>query len=192
MERISHKGKIYIIGYHTQENRGVSYLNYPRECKAIDAWLGKGNYFWVDLEFAKYWGVDYKIKGANGSYDIYNALLDDEYFLNATFNEEHYFYFKSWIEKAVNHFKGLNKSFTLKRIHDFLRDNFYDDMGITGIIYDDLPSNPSNKPNRKYSVVIHSDDKKQDFFYYNKRIQIVVFKLGNISNFAIHLEQQKK
>ncbi|RRJ91469.1 hypothetical protein [Flavobacterium macacae] len=191
MKRVTENGKSYIIGYHTQEHRNNNFLKHPIECKSIDAWLGKGNYFWVDIEFAKYWGEDFKIKGKNGSYDIYIANLNEEKFLNATFNEEHYYYFKSWIESAISHFKKLKKSYTLKRIHDFLRDNFYEEMGITGIIFDDLPTNPYKKTNRKYSLVIHSDEKQHEFFYYNKRIQIVVFKLENINKFALHLKEQK-
>jgi hypothetical protein len=63
-------------------------------------------------------------------------------------------------------------------------------MDVSGIIYDDLPYNPNNKPNRKYSVVEYKENGHTKFFYYKKRIQLVVFSSENIHNFALHLEKQ--
>ena len=54
-------------------------------------------------------------------------------------------------------------------------------LGITGIIYDDKPTNPKNK-NRVYSEIPD--------LYYKKRIQVVLFNLKNISNFELYLENQ--
>lgn len=177
-----------IIGYHTQEFRVEGIINEPIICISKDAWLGRGFYFWVDEEFAKYWGEDFKMD--TGAYDIYKAHINTTDFLNTVFNEEHYFAFKKWIEKASSHLANSGKVVTLKGVHQFLVDNFWDEMGIKGIIYDDMPVNVNNKPNRKYSVVIHSEDKRHKFFYYNKRIQLVSFSIDNISNFALYLEEQ--
>ena len=58
------------------------------------------------------------------------------------------------------------------------------------VIYDDLPVNPFNKPDRKYSVVEYKEYGHTKFFYYKKRIQIAIFSLNNIRNFDIHLEEQ--
>ncbi len=178
----------HIICYHTQEFRVEGVIDKPIICISKDAWLGKGYYFWVDEEFAKYWGEDFKM--STGAYDVYSVEVDITDFLNTVFNEKHYFAFKKWIEKASNHFIKKNKTVTLKRLHQFLADNFWDKMGIKGIIYDDMPINVNHKPNRKYSVVIHSEDKRHSFFYYKKRIQLVSFGIDNISNFALHLEEQ--
>ena len=186
MQRIPGSNKV--IGYHTQEYRTEGILNMPIICISKDAWLGKGYYFWVEEEFAKYWGEDFKMD--TGAYDIYKCEIDIEDFLNTVFNEQHYFRFKEWIDKAATHFKNKGKAVTLKRIHEFLADNFWSEMGVKGIIYDDMPINTNRKPNRKYSVVVHSEDKKHKFFYYIKRIQIVTFSIDNISNFVIHLEEQ--
>lgn len=186
MQRISGTNKI--IGYHTQEYRPEGILDNPIICTSKDAWLGKGYYFWVEEEFSKYWGEDFKM--ATGSYDVYKCEIDTEDFLNTVFNEAHYFSFKEWIDKASKHLSSLGKVVTLKRVHEFLADNFWDEMGINGIIYDDMPINTNIKPNRKYSVIVHSEDKKHKFFYYLKRIQIVSYNVDKISNFAIHLEDQ--
>lgn len=177
-----------IVGYHTQEFWVEGELEEPIICNSKDAWLGKGYYFWVDEEFAKYWGEDFKMN--TGAYDIYKAVINVEDFLNTVFNEEHYFAFKKWVNKAAKHFVDKGKSVTLKRVHEFLVDEFWGELGIKGIIYDDMPVNVNSKPNRKYSVIIHSEDKKHKFFYYNKRIQLVSFSNDNISNFALYLEEQ--
>jgi hypothetical protein len=177
-----------IIGYHTQEFRVEGVLDEPIECISKDAWLGRGYYFWVELEFAKYWGEDFKMN--TGYYDIYKAEIDTTDFLNTVFNEAHYFKFRKWLEKATNHFIQKNKKVTVKRLHEFLLDNFWHKLGIKGIVYDDMPVNPNHKPNRKYSVVVLSEEKLDKFFYYKKRIQLVSFSIDNISNFALYLEEQ--
>lgn len=188
MEKINIDKIEYLVGYHTQEFRHEGELLIPEKCNAIDAWLGFGYYFWTDLEFAKYWGEDHKMK--TGSYDIYKANLIYENCLNTVFKENEYFFFRNCLEKAIFNFEKNNKIVTLKRVHEFLADNFWEKMGITGIIYDDLPTNPNNKPNRKYSVIKYIENDNSKFFYYKKRIQIVIFKLKNIRNFAIYLEEQ--
>lgn len=169
MERKTVNNKEYLVGYHTQEFRIEGELDAPILCDFRNAWLGSGYYFWTDIEFAKYWGEDFK-KRNTGYYDVYSAEIDVEKCLNAVFNEEHYFFFRSCIEKAVNHIQQRNKKVTLKKVHDFLLDNFWKKMGVTGIIYDDLPFNPKNRPERKYSVVEYEEYGKTKFLYYKKRV----------------------
>ena len=55
-------------------------------------------------------------------------------------------------------------------------------LNIWGIIYDDKPSNPLKKRDRNYSQIPD--------LYYKKRIQVVSFKLENIHNFALYLDEQ--
>ena len=188
MEIIDKEGVKRIKGYHTQEFWISGALANPIICKEINAWLGKGYYFWVEEEFAKYWGEDFKTKNT-GSYDIYTGLLDTTNCIDAVFNLDGYYFFRKQIDKVVDKFKNEGIEITLKNVHDFLEENIWKEKGITGIIYDDLPSNNNAKPNRKYSLIKHSE-KEHRIFYYHKRIQIVMFNLNNIHNFALHLEEQ--
>jgi hypothetical protein len=55
-------------------------------------------------------------------------------------------------------------------------------LNICGIIYDDKPNNPAKKRDRIYSQIPD--------LYYKKRIQVVSFKLKNIHNFALYLDEQ--
>lgn len=189
MQRITVNDKQFLIGYHTQEFRYDSELSVPLKCTMDNAWLGMGYYFWIDLEFAQYWGEDFKSK-KNGYYDIYTAQIDINNCINAVFNEEHYLFFRRCIEKSIEHFTKHNLPVTLKEIHEFLLNKFWKEHGITGILYDDLPYNPNNKANRKYSVVEYKEYHQIKYFYYKKRIQIVVFNLKNVHNFELHLEKQ--
>lgn len=194
LERQTIDNKSFVVGYHTQEFRYEEALNNPLKCRASDAWLGIGYYFWTDLEFAKYWGEDFKTLGT-GCYDIYKADLNVENCLNTTFNEEHYFFFQECIECAIQDLKKSQSPknqtrITLKREHEFLSEKYWQRMSISGIIYDDMPYNPPNKQNRKYSVIEHKEGNNSKFFYYKKRIQIVIFNLKDILNFKLFLEEQ--
>jgi len=189
LERKTVNNKEYLAGYHTQEFRVEGELDHPIRCDYKNAWLGSGYYFWTDIEFAQYWGEDFKVHHKEGCYDIYSAEIDTEKCLNAVFNEQHYFFFRRHIDKAINHFRQNGQKVTLKRVHDFLSE-IWEQIGVTGIIYDDLPANPKNKPNRKYSVVEYEENRKVKFLYYKKRIQIVVFNLNEIYNFSLFLEEQ--
>lgn len=187
METVTIDEKPYLTAYHTQYCTDEK-LTFPERCKSINSWLGIGYYFWTDIIFAHYWGEDFK-KKETGYYDIYKANLDTSQCLNCTFNADHYFFFKESVEKAIQRFKDANKTVTLQRVHDFLRERFWTKLGVTGIIYDDLPTNPNRRPNRKYSVVEYEENGKLKFFYYHKRIQIVIFNKNNIHNFALHLDK---
>ena len=78
---------------------------------------------------------------------------------------------------------------SLKRVHQFLAE-IWQKQGITGITYDDLPVNPNDNPNRRHSIVEYKENNRVKFFYYKKRIQIVIFNLENICNFEPFLEEQ--
>jgi hypothetical protein len=182
VKRIYIQGKTYIVGYHTQECRFNSQpLEEPIKCKGRTAWLGIGYYFWTDVEFAHYWGKDFKSK-ATGYYDIYNANLDTDKCINAVFDEKGYLFFKESIEEALDHFEKKGLPVNLETVNRFLADNIWKDIGVEGIIYDDKPTNPFSKIDRVYSEIPD--------LYYKKRIQIVVFNLKNVRNFELHLESQ--
>jgi hypothetical protein len=182
VERRSIADKIYIVGYHTQEYRFDSEpLEEPIKCKGREAWLGIGYYFWTEIEFAHYWGQDFKKN--TGFYDIYCASLDVDNCINAVFDEEGYFFFRNKIEETIAYFYKEGIRVTLEQVHRFLSDNIWKEFGIEGIIYDDKPINPSKKTNRIYSEIPD--------LYFKKRIQIVLFNLKNVRNFALHLEEQE-
>jgi hypothetical protein len=187
MEREIFEGKEYVVGYHTQEHRENQQLLNSIECTELNAWLGKGHYFWVEEEFAKYWGEDFK-STKTGAYSIYKAKLNVENCINSVFSEEGYYFFKKQIEKVILRFNNEGIEINLKNVHDYLSEKVWNVMNISGIIYDDLPKNPKNK-NRNYSVIKHVEN-KNEVFYYRKRIQIVVFKTENIRNFEIYKEKQ--
>ena len=163
-------------------------LDEPILCKK-NAWLGIGYYFWIDEEFAHYWGEDFKKKNT-GYYDIYQACLDIENCINTTFDEEGYYFFKEKIETTIQYFRTNQIKITLQQLNRFLKNKFWNILNITGIIYDDLPTNPFNK-DRMYSEVEYTVNNKKQYLYYKKRIQVVIFDLQNIHNFNIHLEEQE-
>lgn len=180
MERITFKGKNYLIGYHTQEFRGNSpSLEKPIKCKTKIAWLGIGYYFWTEVEFAHYWGEDWKSN--TGSYDIYKSLLNIDNCINTVFDEEGYFFFRKNIEDTIDHFREKGIDVTLEQVNRFLADEIWPNLGIHGIVYDDKPVNP-RKSDRIYSEIPD--------LYYKKRIQVVLFNLENIINFELYLEDQ--
>lgn len=191
MQRITKENKTHIIGYHTQEYRcNSAVLGQPIKCRAENAWLGQGYYFWVEIEFAHHWGRDYKIHNT-GSYDVYEAHLDTEKCINATFDEKGYDLFKTKIEKAIEYLETTGEQITLKEVNRFLADKVWKLLGVTGIIYDDLPRNIDREDkNRVFSQIEYFENKKKQFFYYRKRIQIVLFDLKNVADFNIHLEDQ--
>lgn len=180
IERKIKKDKTYIVGYHTQEFRCMEQpLGEPCICNHHTAWLGVGFYFWVDEEFAHFWGEDFKMN--TGAYDIYVAEIESNNIINAVFDEEGYFFFRNSIHKAIKKLEATKKNVTLEAVHRFLVNNVWAKMGVNGIMYDDIPKNPRHKP-RTYSKIPE--------LYYKKRIQIVVFDLKYISNFELYKEEQ--
>jgi len=182
IQRVDSPDGKMILGYHTQEERPVK-LDKPIICDDDLAWLGEGYYFWVEEEFARIWGEDKK-KKATGSYSIYSAWIMADHLLNTTFREADYFFFKECIEEAIQNSKNLGEEINLKDIHQYMKDTFWDELGVTGIIYDDLPINTHKTSKFRSLHRVHSEVKP---LYYKKRIQIVVFDLGNIRDFKLHL-----
>ncbi|MCC7467224.1 MAG: hypothetical protein IT261_13180 [Saprospiraceae bacterium] len=180
MERIKKKDQTFLIGYHTQEWRAKGVLEAPIKCTSDNAWLGIGYYFWTDLRFAHFWGKDFKSK-STGAYDIYVAHLDISHCINAVFDENGYFFFKEKIEQTISFFKERGIDISLKKVHRFLADEVWRELGVTGIIYDDIPIN------KRDNTRIHSEIPD---LYYNKRIQVVIFDLEHITDFSVLLEEQ--
>lgn len=180
MIRENIKGKDLLKVFHTQDSTHTK-LSSAKKCNRGDAWLGVGYYFWVDEEFAHFWGKDSKKR--YGKYDIYSAHIDEEGFLNATFSEQEYYFFQKSIEKARKHLvKNLSRPVKLGDVHKFLADKVWPSLNIKGIIFDDVPKNAEAK-GRIYSDLLP--------LYYKKRIQVVVFNEGNILNFAPHILNEK-
>ena len=175
-----------IAGYHTQECRHTT-LNHPLKCTDRKAWLGFGFYFWLEPIYAQYWGEDFKIrknnpKAQSDTYDVYSADLNIENCINTVFDEEDYTNFVNCIEQTIQYFKRKRVSVTLEMVHRYLVDDeIWASLGISGIIYDDKPTNPKNKK-RIYSEIPD--------LYYKKRIQVVIFDSKNIRNFKLYLENQ--
>lgn len=187
MEREIFEGKEYLIGYHSQENRKDAELLEPIKCESSDAWLGIGYYFWVSVEFAKYWGEDFKTNKKNNPYDIYKGFVDSSQFLNTVFNEKHYYKFKEFVDAVTQKLMIEDEDITLLSVHKHLSDNYWSKLGVTGILYDDLPNNKQRK-----NSLIRKETNKSEFFYYKKRIQFVVFDLKNVRNFTMFLKKQIK
>jgi hypothetical protein len=177
IHRLIRKNIRYITAFHTQEWRPVG-LDSPIEGKPEEAWLGVGYYFWVEIEFAHFWGQDRK-KSRTGFYDIYKAEIEETDLLNASFDEKTYFRFRQMIEDTISHFNAKRRQISLLKVNRFLADNFWGKHNVKGIIYDDLPQNNPSK-GRFYSEIPP--------LYYKKRIQIVVFDKEIINNFAIEKE----
>jgi len=173
--------KTSVKGYHTQEYRSAV-LKQPLKCVNKRAWLGFGYYFWLEEEYAHYWGQDSKINENSQSYDIYCAELDIESCINTVFDEKDYVTFVEVIEEAIQYFKSKHTLFSLEMVNDYLAEKVWTNLEVNGIIYDDKPTNPRNK-NRIYSEIPD--------LYYKKRIQVVLFDLKNIRNFELYLENQK-
>jgi len=166
-----------IVGYHTLEHRN-EILKHPVKCVRDDARLGFAYYFWIEEDFAHFWG---QIKQTD--YDVYTATLNIKNCLNTVFNEEHYLFFRIVIKEAIQQFKKRGvSSVTLEMVNIFLAKNFWQKYGIECIIYDDKPTNKPKK-NLIYSEIPD--------LYYNKRIQVAVFDAKDIQNFKLYLENQK-
>lgn len=173
------------IGYHTQDFRpGEEPLDSPIICNAKNAWLGIGYYFWLELEYAHYWGEDFKssYKKGPGYYSIYKADIDLSTFIDTVFNEEGYNFFKETIEDSFTEITKEGKDVSLETVNRFLADKIWPKLKINGIIFNDIPKNPHKKRERIYSRIPN--------LYYKKRIQVVSFKLENIQNFTLYLNKQ--
>lgn len=159
--------------YHTQENRG-SILKSPIACIRDDAWLGAGYYFWIEERDSLKWGEDFK--KSTGSFHVYKAEIDTENVLDTVFNEKHYNFWISSIEKAIKVLGPKSKrKLTLKDLNDYFKDKAKWN-GVSGILFQDIPASETS------SQILG--------FYYRKRIQLVVYNTEIINSFALHLEER--
>ncbi len=157
--------------YHTQE-KWEKRLSEPIECTKDNAWLGVAWYFWYDEDDAHFWGITSKKR--TGYYEIYSADISDENVLDTVFNEEHYLFWVKQIEKAQKVIaKKTGRELNLKQLNDyFVERQIW--TKFSGIMYQNIPEKGPNE--------IVKD------FHYKKRIQIAVYDLGIMSNFAHHAE----
>lgn len=166
------------IMFHTQEHR-TKQLKKPKECLREDAWLGDAYYFWYDEFDADRWG--HTSKNKNGKYEVYKAEIDCENTLNTVFDEEHYLFWLTQIEKvALILIKKTKEKPTLKEINDYFKEKGNWDE-LDGILFQDLPTNLNSllvKP-------IQYRNKKVPFVY-RKRIQIAIYNLEIIGNFNLY------
>ena len=181
IKKFNKNNKIYLLGFHAQKS-GNALLRHPKKCTYGDAWLGEGYYFWLEEEFAHYWGQDFKVdyRNSHSYYCIYTAYINKTSILDATFSENGYNLFRTSVEEAISDFKSQGLSLSLEKVHKYLADKIWPKLGITGIIYDDLPQNSQN---RNYS--------ESPPLFYKKRLQLVVFDLSNIEKFDVYKDMQR-
>lgn len=158
--------------FHTQEKWRYRLVG-PVQTTNSNAWFGTACYFWYNQDDAVFWGMTAKKRYRY--YEIYSADCNCENVLDTVFNEQHYLFWLDKIEKAISFYlkKGTGGNITLKDINDFFRDKGVFDE-IDGIMFQDITNNPS------YYFVKE--------FQYKKRIQIAVYNLNIISNFAFVFE----
>ena len=153
--------------YHTQEKRLLR-LAIPIICVRDDAWLGDGYYFWHDCSDAELWGQN--SKRTTGWYEVYQADIDCTDVLDTVFNEERYRFWLEQVEKAAKTIlekTGLKP--TIREINAYFKER--GQWGeVAGILFQDIPQKST------YILV--------QAFYYRKRIQMAVYDLQIITNFA--------
>lgn len=152
--------------YHTQECQKTR-LSGPIICKRPDAWLGRGFYFWGEEEHAISWG--YSSKRATGSFEVYQADICVDNFLNTVYNEKHYIFYERQIDKLVKFFAKKGKNITINDICDYLNNKAKWKEKIDGILFNDIPT--KNLPVCGYP--------------YKKRIQAAVYNIKCVKNFEL-------
>ncbi|TAE09306.1 MAG: hypothetical protein EAZ47_12005 [Bacteroidetes bacterium] len=159
--------------YQTQEKR-EQVLSSPIATTNPNAWLGDGYYFWYDEKDAIWWGRT--AKRNTGHYEVYQATINCENVLDTVFNEEHYKFWISNIERALSKFLNNDKNnISLKYINDFFKErNVFD--GIDGVMFQDITDNPEHWIVKK--------------FQYKKRIQLAVYNSTIITNFALRFDAE--
>lgn len=159
--------------FHTQEYR-MNRLSSPVLCDDELAWLGDAYYFWCDIEDAEYWGTTHKRR--TGYYQIYQADIDLEKVLDTVFNEEHYRFWLSQVEKAAKKIGiATGEKPTLKEINAYFKERGSWD-NVDGVLFQDLPQNQDR-------LMVKS-------FYYRKRIQVAVYNLPIVSNFSFLTQER--
>ncbi|GAE83314.1 hypothetical protein JCM10512_1578 [Bacteroides reticulotermitis JCM 10512] len=114
------------------------------------------------------WG--HSSKKCTGAFEIYKANIETGNFLNTVFNEEHYNFYRSQIDKVGKHIyikTGLKA--TVEDICEYINERAKWTDELDGIIFQDLPTGDS--------ILIKK-------YPYRKRIQAVVYKLSCINNFS--------
>lgn len=159
--------------YHTQE-KWKYYLTSPILTTNQDAWLGEGYYFWYYQNDAVWWGRTAKKR--RGYYQVYKARIECKNVLDTVFNEEHYTFWIKNIERAIaKYIKSDKNSLPLKYINDFFKEKGFLN-NIDGVMFQDISENPDNWIVKK--------------FQYKKRIQLAVYNLQIMSNFALEFEAE--
>ena len=157
--------------YQTVEKRERR-LSSPILCKSKNAWLGKGYYFWAQIEDAHIWGKE--SQNNNGFYEIYKSEIDETNILDTVFNKEHY---ELWVEQIEIFSKLFSETTgyqpTVKNVCEYFDDNKIW-SSVDGVKFQDLPKN------NKHLMV--------ENYYYRKRIQLAVYNKKIIINFIFHLE----
>jgi hypothetical protein len=159
--------------YHTQERR-INRLTGPIICTRKNAWLGNAYYFWDEEIDALQWG--HKSKRRTGFFEIYKADIECDNVLDTVFNEEHYNFWIKQIEKAAKHISmktGIKA--TLREINQYFKEKAKWSDLTDGVLFQDIPV---------------SDDLLVKDLYYRKRIQVAIYNLKIISNFAFHFDVQ--
>jgi hypothetical protein len=160
-----------MVYYQTVEKR-ESRLSSPIFSKRKNAWLGKGYYFWSQIEDAHIWGKGSQNK--NGFYEIYISEIDETNILDTVFNKEHYEYWVEQIESFAKIF--FEQTGYQPSVKDVCQ--YFNKSGIwsnvDGVKFQDLPQN------NKHLMVQN--------FYYRKRIQLAVYNKKIILSFIFHLE----
>lgn len=159
--------------FHTQEKR-TKRLTAPIRCVRNDAWLGKGFYFWYDIEDAIQWGNESK----RPTYEIYQAEIECENVLDTVFDEDHY---RFWIQQIDMVTKALTtttgRAPTVREVYNFLQEKLSWFSKFTGFMYSDSPTS------RPKIYVKHNKP-----FVHRKRIQLAVYDLSIVQTFAFHRE----
>ena len=159
--------------YHTQEKRRKQ-LYSPIVCERKNAWLGLGYYFWNEEVDAIHWGNT--SKRATGYYEIYKANIECNNVLDTVFNEKHYSFWVKQIEKAASFIiKRTGVTATISEINQYFNDKAKWSDDIDGILFQDLP---------------FSADLLVKELNYRKRIQIAIYNMEIISNFAVHFDME--
>lgn len=159
--------------YHTQEKRKYK-LTEPMMCIQPCAWLGSAYYFWNDEIDAIHWGNNSKKR--TGSFEIYKATVDCENVLDTVFNEAHYNFWMKQVEKAAKCIsKKTGMKASIKEINQYFKDKARWSDTTNGILFQDLPQ---------------SEDLLVKDLFYRKRIQLAVYNLKIINNFAFHMESE--
>ena len=167
-----------MIAYHTQEKRDHK-LSFPLKCVRHDAWLGEAYYFWKEEFDAFNWGNSSKNRTSH--FEIYQCEINSGNYLDTVFNEEHYYFWLTQLEKiAKKIIIKTGEKPTLKELNDYIKDkNIWPQVDF--IQFQDLPINSEQsfvKP------VLYRNNKVRTVAF-RKRIQIAVYNPEIISNFAL-------